>query len=172
MKRPNRTIASPRRRELATCDQAVADVIASHGLARQLDAHQVVVQWPRIVGERIAARTWPDGLSRRVLWVRVASSAWLQELNLLRPQLLRQLHTALPAPPLFVELRFHLGHRRATDDDLIANVVRPSGRATPVRRAFTPATPERADQIDQESAIVDDPDLRALISGLRKRVDR
>ncbi|MBK9070246.1 MAG: DUF721 domain-containing protein [Myxococcales bacterium] len=164
--------AAPRRKEVASCHDVIAEVIASHRLAEELSAHQIIVQWPQLVGDRIAKRTWPDGLSGRVLWVRVASSAWLHELTLLKGQLLAGLIAALPPPSLFDELRFHLGSRRASDDDLLANSVRPTGRpALPVRR-LAPASAARAAEIDREAAIVEDPQLRALIADLRKRIDR
>lgn len=164
--------AAPRRKDVATADVAIAEVIAKHGLDDELRAHQIIVQWPHLVGERIAKRTWPDGLAKRVLWVRVASSAWLHELTLLKGQLMAGLVAALPSPSLFDELRFHLGSRRASDDDLLANSVRPSGRPALPRRQLVPASATRAAEIDREAAVVEDPQLRALIADLRKRIDR
>ena len=49
----------------------------------------VIVEWPRLVGEQIAAVTeaesiTPDGLLR----VRVATAAWANELSLMTPQIM------------------------------------------------------------------------------------
>ena len=87
----------PRRREVTTAKQAVADALAWNGVEAEVRAHRVVTEWKQIVGERIGARAWPDGLTRagvrdqgaQILWVRVISSAWLHELTLLRAQLAR-----------------------------------------------------------------------------------
>jgi hypothetical protein len=47
--------------------------------------------WDRVVGPRIAARSEPDRLERGILLVRVASSAWANELSLLSEPIVEQL---------------------------------------------------------------------------------
>src|SRR5687767_6975087 len=107
--RPRRTLRQRRRREVAPAEEAVADALAFAGLTEVVRAHRIVTEWRDMVGERIAARTWPDGLKDRVLWIRVASSAWLHELTLLRAQILAGIDAVLGAPPLVTELKFHIG---------------------------------------------------------------
>lgn len=47
--------------------------------------------WHSVVGERIAARTRPFALERRVLVVRVATAVWAQELGFLAPTIVERL---------------------------------------------------------------------------------
>src|SRR5262249_818654 len=71
-----------------SASDAVTAVLALHGITDQLRAGRVLTEWSDLVGPKIAQRTRPDGITDRTLWVEVATSAWLHELNLMRPQLL------------------------------------------------------------------------------------
>jgi predicted nucleic acid-binding Zn ribbon protein len=88
----------------------VAGVLADAGIADRVAQANVVPEWASLVGDRIAAVTEPlsvggDG----TLWVAVASHAWMTELSLLEPELLRALNAAPDRPPV---LRIRLTHRR------------------------------------------------------------
>ncbi len=62
------------------------------GLAKEIARQDALTRWEQVVGERIAAVTETTAVSRGVLFVRVASSAWLSELNLMRQDILRRLN--------------------------------------------------------------------------------
>jgi predicted nucleic acid-binding Zn ribbon protein len=52
----------------------------------------VVDEWPGVVGEQIAAVTMARMVTRDgTLFVDVATNAWMQELSLMEPQLLKAL---------------------------------------------------------------------------------
>lgn len=167
----------PRSRETRPIGLAVADAIGWHGLTDELRQQRLVTDWRDMVGPRIAQRAWPDGLSRtgkgdagvRVLWIRVASSAWLQELTLLRGQLTDAIRAHVGEPALFDEVRFHLGAHTPDEEDLLAGCrLRP---ATPLRKppAPVPATGAHRLAIEAETAEVADEELRALIQRVRIR---
>ena len=169
-KRPAR-----RSRETAPAADAIAAVLSRTGLAAELRAHRIITEWRDMVGERIAARTWPDGLKDGVLWIRVASSAWLHELTLLRAQILSGICKVLGDPPLVTELRFHLGVRKQVDADdvlAIAQQARSRRRRPAPRSLPPPATGAAAERIDRETSSIADPELRALIKSVRVRHDR
>ncbi len=108
-------------------------------------------------------------MTDRLLWVEVATSAWLHELNLLRPQLLAGLLDRLGGPPLFDDLRFRLAgrHRR---DPVALRAPRPP--APPPRSATAPATGASRERIVREVGAVDDDELRELIARVRITHDR
>jgi predicted nucleic acid-binding Zn ribbon protein len=64
------------------------------GLGTHLDRASVVDEWPALVGPQIAGVTAPEGVTADgVLFVRVRSAAWLQELQMMSPEILRKLGT-------------------------------------------------------------------------------
>jgi hypothetical protein len=166
----------PRRRRTKVTTPAgdlIGSVLAGYHLTDEIRALRLVVEWRELVGERFAARTWPDGLSKRVLWVRVSNSAWMQELSFLKAQLVARIREALGEPTLVDDVRFHLGGRRPDDDDLLANAARDVRRRVPVRRRPlpAPASGEQLLRIEVEIKDIEDPDLRAVIRDIRRRLD-
>ncbi len=66
---------------------------------------RLVQAWPEIVGEAIARRTEIVELNFHVALVRVSGAMWIQELNLLKPQILERLRARSGADAVR-ELRF------------------------------------------------------------------
>ncbi len=148
---------------------AVAAALELHGITDQVRAGRVLTEWTELVGAKIAQRTRPDGIVDRVLWVEVATSAWLHELNLLRLQLLAGLRDRLGEPALFDELKFRLAGRRPRDPVALRGPRRPP---LPARPAPPPATGAARERIVREAAAVDDAELRELIARVRITHDR
>jgi predicted nucleic acid-binding Zn ribbon protein len=160
---------APRTLGLQTAQAAVAAALELHGIADQVRAGRVLTEWAELVGPRIAQRTRPDGVVDRVLWVEVATSAWLHELSLLRPQLLGGLRERLGEPAVFDELKFRLAGQRRRDPVELRAPRRPP---PPARPAPLPATGVARERIVREAAEVDDAELRELIARVRITHDR
>jgi predicted nucleic acid-binding Zn ribbon protein len=148
---------------------AVAAALELHGITDQVRAGRVLTEWSELVGARIAQRTRPDGVVDRVLWVEVATSAWLHELTLLRSQLLAGLRERLGEPALFDELKFRLAGQRRRDPVTLRGPRQP---ARPARPVPPPATGAARERIVREAAAVDDDELRELIARVRITHDR
>lgn len=152
--------------------ELVRAVLARHGVEAAVREHRLVTEWETIVGPRVAARAWPDGLKHGVLYVRVTNSAWLHELGFLREALVREANRAVGDPPLVKEIRLHLGSRRPTsteESDLVAALAA-QRRAKPAPKPRrVPSTGDLA-RIDREAAAVRDPDLAAVIRDVRRRL--
>jgi predicted nucleic acid-binding Zn ribbon protein len=150
--------------------QLVSAVLRRYGVESAVREHRIVTEWEAIVGDRVAARAWPDGLKNGVLYVRVTNSGWLQELGFLREALVRAANQAVGAP-LVREIRLHLGARPGgVGDDLVAALAaqrRPRGRPRSARPAPSSATLAR---IDRETAAVGDDELRAVLRDVRRRL--
>lgn len=72
--------------------EALGQYLRRAGLKRRLDQAGAVEEWAEIVGPQVANVTRAEGVSADgVLWVRVASPAWMQELQLQSPEILRRL---------------------------------------------------------------------------------
>lgn len=163
MKRSGRTLGVSR------AGDAVAQVLRIRGIEEDVRAERLVTEWTELVGPKIAQRTRPDGVGDRILWIEVATSAWLQELNLLRPQLLANLVERLGEPRLFDDLKFRLAGRRNRNP-----VVLPRGRKPPApqKPLPPPATGAAREAIVREVSTVDDAELRELIARVRITHDK
>jgi hypothetical protein len=174
--RPRRSLRQRRKREVVPADEVISDALAFAGLTEVVRAHRIVTEWRDMVGDRVAQRTWPDGLKDRVLWVRVSSSAWLHELTLLKAQILGGIDRVLGAPRLVEDLKLHIGVRKQVDaDDMIALAQQARRRRwmkPPAKPLPPPATGAAKERIDREAAAVEDDELRDLIRTVRTRHDR
>jgi len=72
--------------------EALEEYLKRTGLKRRIDQAGVVDEWARLVGPQIARVTVAEGVSEDgVLFVRVATAAWMQELQLQSPMILKKL---------------------------------------------------------------------------------
>lgn len=69
--------------------------LIEQGLTGKLNSYRIWQLWPSIVGPQIAARTQPLRLRDQVLEVRVDHPVWMQQLQLMKPQLLQRLNQQL-----------------------------------------------------------------------------
>lgn len=162
-RRPSRAL------EPRSAKAAIGALLKFHGIADEVRARRVLTEWADLVGPRIASRTRPYGVNERTLVIEVASAAWMQELNLLRTQILTSLLERMGEPRLFDELKFKLAGRGGPrPDDARAR----SKPAAPSRPATAPATGLARERIVREVEKVDDLELRELIARVRIDNDR
>jgi predicted nucleic acid-binding Zn ribbon protein len=77
--------------------EAIGSIVASwlgdSGLAKRVDQAGIIPEWPKLVGPQIAQVTTPQSISANgTLFVHVTTNAWMNELSLLEPELLRSLN--------------------------------------------------------------------------------
>lgn len=170
MKRRSSSALPPRVRDVLPAGAAIAAALQLHGITDEIRANRVLTEWSDLVGPKIASRTRPDGVFERLLWIEVATSAWMHELNMLRPQLLKGLRERLGEPALFDDLRFRLTGRHRKDPVQLRTGRKPS--PPPPRPAPIPATGAARERIVREVSRVDDEELRELIARVRITHDR
>jgi len=69
--------------------ETLRSYLAKAGLGTRLAQAQVIPEWPGLVGPQIAAVTQPESVTPDgTLFVRVATSAWMNELQLMAPQIM------------------------------------------------------------------------------------
>jgi predicted nucleic acid-binding Zn ribbon protein len=79
----------------------VAEFLAERGLAGRVEQAGVIPEWADLVGVQIAAVTDPRSVSANgTLFVAVTTNAWMTELSLLEPELLRSLNAKGERPPI------------------------------------------------------------------------
>ena len=79
----------------------LAEFLADSGLAGRVDQAGVIPEWAQLVGAQIAAVTEPRSVSANgTLFVSVTTNAWMTELSLLEPELLRSLNAKQARAPI------------------------------------------------------------------------
>lgn len=91
----------PRKRAPAKVGDVLASVLQQAGLTGRVAQTAVIPEWPTLVGAQIATVTEPLLLQQDgTLVVMVKTHAWMQELTLLEPELLRSLNRDPSRPPV------------------------------------------------------------------------
>lgn len=70
----------------------VARFLDKSGLGAKVEAASAMTEWAARVGPQIAAVTSPTGMSDDTLFVSVATSAWMMELNLMKGELMKRVN--------------------------------------------------------------------------------
>ena len=83
----------PKRTSPVAVGEALQGYLARTGLARRVGQAQVIPEWPRLVGAQIAAVATPESITPDgVLFVRVATSSWMNELQLMTPDIMARVN--------------------------------------------------------------------------------
>lgn len=106
---------SPGRKPPAKLADVVAGFLAQSGLSDRVEQAKVIPEWEQLVGGQIAAVTAPQSITPDgTLFVAVATHAWMTELSLLEPELLRALNRVPGRSPIR-RMRWLL--RRESEDE-------------------------------------------------------
>ena len=77
-------------------------------LDRKLKEHKVWDIWDSVVGDYVSRHAQPDFMRNKILFVRVSSSPWMQQLSYMSKGIVEALNKRLGAP-IVEEIRFKLG---------------------------------------------------------------
>jgi predicted nucleic acid-binding Zn ribbon protein len=92
---------SDRKKRPEAIGKIVADWLGERGLADRVEQAGVIPEWPALVGPQIAAVTSPQSITANgTLFVHVTTNAWMNELSLLEPELLRSLNAKPERTPV------------------------------------------------------------------------
>jgi predicted nucleic acid-binding Zn ribbon protein len=73
--------------------EALNGYLSRAGLARRVGQAQVIPDWPHLVGPQIAAVATPESVTPDgVLFVRVTTSSWMNELQLMTPDIMARIN--------------------------------------------------------------------------------
>lgn len=73
----------------------IKEISQSHGFAARLWEYRLQKQWKGLVGEVVAAHTWPTRIKFRKLHVAVDNSVWLHQLLYLKATLMENIQTQM-----------------------------------------------------------------------------
>ncbi len=73
------------------------EMLGKPGFGEQINRHQAWLVWDEIVGKQIAARARPLRLRKGVLEIAVDHPVWMQQLQMMKPQILSKIQKKVPA---------------------------------------------------------------------------
>jgi len=145
-------------------------VLNRHGIAKEIREHRLLLEWNKVVGERVANRTLPDRLEKGVLWVRVETSSWMHQLSFMKDEIIVKANE-LCGEELVTDLHFHLGRHSRRANDALSAAVRIRRPPAPDRELPDPARGRSLRAIEAEAAGIEDDELRLAIIDVRRRLN-
>lgn len=92
--------------EPASAAEVVEQLLCRLKLDEHIHNRAIREIWPRLVGEHLACKSYPDSLRRGLLTVRIADSATHHHLRTLKQELLAALHRQLGEQLKITDIRF------------------------------------------------------------------
>jgi predicted nucleic acid-binding Zn ribbon protein len=90
-----------KRKPPAKIDAVLAGLLQRAGIADRVEQARAVPEWEQLVGPQIAQVTEPQSITPDgTLFVAVSTHAWMTELSLMEPELLRALNQVAGRPPI------------------------------------------------------------------------
>ncbi|MEP6999636.1 MAG: DUF721 domain-containing protein [bacterium] len=84
---------TPAKKKPAALGAVLADVIRAAGIEQRVEQAGIIPEWSALVGAAIAHVTEPQSIAADgTLFVHVTTNAWMMELSLMEPELLRALN--------------------------------------------------------------------------------
>lgn len=98
----------PRQKEFAHIGGVLTNVLGGFRKRPEGDMTELWERWAEAVGPAVAENARPAAVKGRVLTVNVASSAWMQQLQFLKADLIAKLNRALGEERV-ADIRFRVG---------------------------------------------------------------
>ncbi len=120
--------ARGRRRYPQQIGGALQSILARIDHEGHFEIVRLVRLWPEVVGDAIARRTEVTGLKFHTAVVKVSGAMWIQELNLMKPQILERLRTRM-GNDVVRDLRFVSGRLSRRERPKLRSVPRETRRS-------------------------------------------
>ena len=102
---------TPAKKKPSAIGDVLANVMRAAGIEVRVEQAGIIPEWSTLVGESIAHVTLPQSIAADgTLFVHVTTNAWMMELSLMEPELLRALN-AKPGRAAVKKIRWLLRQR-------------------------------------------------------------
>ena len=139
--------------KLEPLEAILQKILRKQNIPHTVRDRRLIDLWTRAVGQRIAARTFPDTLRRGTLRVLVASPVWLHQLQFMKEEILLKLQE-LSGNDAIGALSFSVGE------------IPPPPKDHPVSEPVTAPPPLKGRDrrmVEESLAALRDPELRAIM---------
>jgi hypothetical protein len=129
---------------------ALGALLKARGMQARLSEYRILGQWEKTVGRVIASHARPVTVRGARLFLTVDSAAWMQQLSMLRPEIIEKVNRALGRAAIR-EIALNLGEVPTGER---------SSEPPPVRAVLTA---EERGRIEDTVAEIHDPDVRQAL---------
>ena len=140
-----------RRGKVERLSATIEKILNERGWGAKLKEYRVFGLWAKAVGPGIARHSQPASIRGRRLTVIVDSSAWMQQLSMLKPEIIAKVNARL-GPDGIEGITLKLGELEG-----------PAGPPEESRPAAGPLDTAERDRIEEYLAGIADPDARAAL---------
>jgi predicted nucleic acid-binding Zn ribbon protein len=141
-----------KRKQPTNLTGTLPEIMRDKGWERKLDQHRVFVDWERLVDNEVALRARPLKVVRDVLWLEVENSAWMQQLQFRKIELLETMNEYLQLSR-FSDLKFCVEEKKKATRKEKEHKVR-----------FVPPPLEQIEKFEKQVSFIEDERTRdALI---------
>jgi predicted nucleic acid-binding Zn ribbon protein len=138
-------------KKLDRLSYTLGSMLKARGLGSRLSEYRVFGQWEKAVGPVIARHAQPQTVRGKKLTLVVDSPAWMQQLSLLKPEIVKKVNSTL-GKEMIKDITLRLGEvesrERPPEEPLVSNVL----------------NQEEREKIDDYVRVISDPDIREAIS--------
>ena len=131
-----------------------AGIIRDKDWEKKFDQHRVFLKWTELVDQQTAKRSRPLKIVNDVLWVEVDNSAWVQQLQFKKLELLDQLNDHLRVS-YFTDIKFTVGESVTVEKE----------KETPAPRMGPPSADEIT-SFRKQIEFIEDEEIREAMTRL------
>jgi len=74
-----------------TLARSLQDLLKNLGISKTIQNYDVITKWPEFVGERVAEVSQAVKVERQILYVKVQTSAWRNELAFMKEKIIAKI---------------------------------------------------------------------------------
>jgi predicted nucleic acid-binding Zn ribbon protein len=131
-------------------------ILKARGLGSRLSEYRVFGQWEKAVGPAIARHARPQAVRGNKLTLIVDSPAWMQQLSLLKPEILSKVNSTL-GKDMIKDITLRLGEVESRKQPPEEPLVKPV------------LDHDEREKIEDYVRVISDPDIRRAISRVIER---
>ena len=91
----------------------IQGILKKHNILFDSEEQRLLEFWQKAVGPQISVQTRPDRLKRNTLFVKVSSSVWMQQLHILKQEIIEKINKLL-GKELIKDIHFSIGEIPST----------------------------------------------------------
>ncbi|MGI9537472.1 MAG: DciA family protein [Desulfocapsaceae bacterium] len=131
-----------------------AGIIRDKDWEKKFDQHRVFTKWPELVDQETAKYARPLKIVNDVLWLEVDNSAWVQQFQFKKLELLEILNDYLRVA-YFADIRFTVGES-----------TEPEQKIENLGPRMVPPTSEEIEQFEKQIEFIEDEEIRKAMTRL------